>query len=137
MRGRNIWQPKVKVMLAGKRFGFSQSSDRARHVSLSKLQASQKHTIRSESVNTLNLLGQLSALLSILLGGIQIVPLVMQKSQTKKRFTGNQLRRITGHPQDTLKGFCCQGELVVCGLNLTEIDCSRDAVDGTLKRFSE
>src|SRR2546428_9326952 len=74
--GSNIRHPKHEVMLAHELFGLIQNSDRARHISLGKPQAGEKHPIRSEGVDAIYLPRQLDALLPVPLGSIQVVPLV-------------------------------------------------------------
>ena len=74
--GSNIRHPKHEAMPAHERFGLIQNSGRAGHISLGKFQTGEKHLIRSEGVDAFHLLRQLEALLPMLLGGIQIIPLV-------------------------------------------------------------
>ena len=128
--GSNIRHPKHEAMPAHERFGLIQNSGRAGHISLGKFQAGEQHLIRSEGVDAFHLSRQLEALLPMLLGGIQIIPLVSYTGQAKMRFAGNRLRRITCQSQDAPVGLSRQRRLVVCFLYLAQIDCSRYGVDG-------
>ena len=74
--GSNLRHPMHEVMLARERFGLSQNSGRAGHISLGKFQAGEKHLTGSEGVDAFHLPRQLEALLPVLLGGIQVVPFV-------------------------------------------------------------
>jgi hypothetical protein len=60
-----------------------------------KFQAGEKHLTGNESVSVFYLSRQLDALLPMLFGGIQIIPLVGYAGQAKIRFAGNRQRRIT------------------------------------------
>ena len=61
----------------------------------------------------------------MLLGGIQVVPLVADTGQAKMRFAGNRLRRITCQLQGAPVGLGRQRELVVCFLDLAQTECRR------------
>ena len=132
--GSNLRHPKHEVMLAHERFGLIQNSDRAGHIALGKLQAGEKHPTRSEGVDAVHLPRQLEALLPVLLGGLQVVPLVGDTGQAKMRFAGNRLRRITCQLQDAPVGLGRQRQLVVCFLYLAQAECRRYGVDGIPRR---
>jgi hypothetical protein len=102
-----------EVMPAHERFSCIQSRDCTGQIALGKLQAGKKHPIRSEGVDTLYLLRQLEALLSILLCGMEVIPLVEDTGEAKVRFTGKPLRRITDQLQDASVALGRQSELVV------------------------
>ena len=73
----NLRHPKLEVMSTHELFGLIQNSGCARHISLGKLQVGEKHPTRSERDDTFRLPRQFDALLPVLLGGIQVVPLVV------------------------------------------------------------
>src|SRR2546428_4678111 len=111
--GSNIRHPKHEAMPAHERFGLIQSSGCAGHISLGKFQAGDKHPVRSEGVDDY-LPRQLGTLLSVLPGGLQVIPFVEYTGQAKMRFASHQLRRITGQLQAAPVALGRQIQLVVC-----------------------
>ena len=71
------------------------------------------------------------------MGGFQIVPLIMDVGQTKKRINRNQPRRITGHLQNPFVCVGRQKQFVIRRLYLTETNGRRNGVDGIRKRSRE
>jgi hypothetical protein len=93
--GSNVGHPKQEFMQPREVFGLSQYRDSAWHIFLSEPEAGDKHCIRHEGVDAFYLPSQVEAMLPVLLGRIQVVPLVVNPSQAKMRFGGNRPRRVT------------------------------------------
>jgi hypothetical protein len=80
-----------EVLLARRLSGLSEQSGRIVYIALGQVQAGKKHLTEHESINTsIKLPSQVKALLTVLLGSIQIVPFVVDPGQTKMRFAGNR-----------------------------------------------
>ena len=82
-------------MPAHVRFRLMQNSDRAGHIAPGQFHTGEKHLAGSEGVETFRLPRQEDALLPMLFGGIQVVPLVVDTGQAKMRFASNRPRRLT------------------------------------------
>jgi hypothetical protein len=113
----NLSRPMHKVVLAHGLTDLGQRSGRTGHISLDEFQTGQKHLTENESVNNVLILSrQLEALLSVLLGGIQVVPFVEYAGQAEMCFAGIRQRLITSQLDTAPVGLGRQIELVFCFL---------------------
>ena len=97
----------------------------------------EQHPTGSGCVDAFHLHRQLEALLPVLFGGIQVIPLVADTGQAKIRFAGSRPRRITCQVQDAPVALGRQRELVFCFLYLAQTGCSRYGIDGIPKRLTD
>ena len=106
LRGSHFRQAMHKVLLACGLTGLCEQSGRASHIALGQFQAGKKHLTDNESVNhSIILPRQVEALPPVLLGGIQVVPFIVDTGQAQMCFVDNLKRLISCQLQDAPVGF--------------------------------
>ena len=102
LRGSNLRHPQQEVLSARGLLNLSQQRRSAVHITTGQFQAGQEHFADNETVNHAIILPrQLKALLSVLLGCLQIVPFVADMGQSKICFSGIRLWVVAKQGQDT------------------------------------
>ena len=121
--GGNFRDAMHKVALAGGLAGLIQNCGRAGHISLGQFQAGKKHLADDEPVNNPVILPrQEEALPPVLLGALQVVPLVEYPGQPEMSFIDNLKGLVTSHLQDPPVGLGCKMKMVFHLLYVAQAD---------------
>ena len=136
--GSNFRHPMHEVVLARGSFGLRQHGRRAGHITPDQFEAGQEHLTQNEPVNELDILPrQLQALFSVLFSGLQVVPLVVDPSQSKIHDTGIRRPVIINQLQDTPVGPSRQVKLVLQLLHPAQAGGSQYGVDYMPRRLGD
>ena len=118
--------------------GLRQHGGCACHIALGQFQTGKKHLTRNESVNTALILPrQVEALSPMLLGGLQVVPLIEYTGQAKMCFVDHRPRHITCQLQDAMVGRSRPMELIFCLLDRAQAGCSCYGEEDVPRRLAE
>ncbi len=127
--GGDLGDLEHEVMLARSLIGLSQDGGCAGGISPSYSKSGEEHLAAHGSVGRWRLSGQLETVLPVLLGSIEVVPLVAHTGQAKVGSAGDGKRQTCCLLCGVLEALDGQIELVVHLLNEAQADPSHDVVD--------